>query len=207
MSFRTYEQGLSIAQAAAQKAVLAESTLTKLRPLASPLPTLSKAFPLYIAAAEAYSHLLASGLVPETETVSVKKKWRLVLERAEKVKRRIEELGGQVGKASIGDEGQEAALIRDGGRINGVYMEAWTQPADWEFVLDKGGSFRDPHQPSLPADQEEGAEWAEPSPALWTRAATDDAVVVRQGVGADCSVSAGLTACLNHNRRWASSVS
>lgn len=194
----------------ANKAVQAESSLSSLSPLASPLPTLLKAFPLYISAAEAYSHLLASRLVPESEVPGIKKKWRLVLERAEKVKKRVEELGGKVGKSEIGDEGEEAAVRRRGGRINGVDVVEWQGlPSDREFALLPGGAPYVGLRPELAQEQlEAGVEWVPAPLESWDRGGIDKKAryVATQGVGADCSVVAGTSVCLEHNRRWGTSV-
>lgn len=172
---------------------------------ASPLPTLLKAFPLYISSAEAYSHLLSSKLVPAQDVLGIKKKWRLVLERAEKVKKRAEELGGHVGRAGMGDEGEEAAVVRRAGRLHGIETELWRIPSDREFV---GEPWRGV-QPELAEEQIKlRAEWAETPREAW-KAQMDKGRrwVVRQGVGADCSVVAGLGVCLEHDRRWGTSVS
>ena len=190
----------------AAKAVAAESSLSSLAPLASPLPTLHKAFPLYIASAEQYSNLLASNAVPESERATVKRKWRLVLERAEKVKRRIEELGGQVRKPEASDEGQEQAVLRRGIEINGIRAERWSVPSDSAF---SGATFTDPDgQPELAKEQEElSPEWIEPPRDTWGVQLRKHRWLVGQGPGADCSVVAGLCSCLEHNRRWNTTVS
>lgn len=194
----------------ASKAVLAESSLSTLSPLASPLPTLLKAFPLYISAAEAYSHLLASRLVPELEVQGVKKKWRLVLERAEKVKKRVEDLGGKVGKSEVGDEGEEAAVRRRGGRINAVDVDEWRgSPSNRDFALPAGGTPYLGLRPELAQEQlEAGVEWVPAPTGGWDGEQADKEVryAVTQGVGADCSVVAGTSVCLEHNRRWGTSV-
>lgn len=195
--------------------MLAESSLSALSPLVSPLPTLLKAFPLYIAAAEAYSHLLSSRLVPDQEVAGVKRKWRLVLERAEKVKKRVEELGGKVGKSEVGDEGEEAAVVRRGGRVNGIEIEEWRGvPSDREFALHgrAGGGFDPPFvglKPELAQEQiAAGVEWASTNPSSWHSVLpAGQRCVVTQGTGADCSVVAGMSVCLEHDRRWGTNVS
>lgn len=75
------------------------------------LPNLSqRIFPSYIASATQWSDLLASGLAPtssgnqqySSETPATKqeaiKKWRMCLERADLVKKKVTAMGGQVGK-------------------------------------------------------------------------------------------------------------
>lgn len=188
--------------------MLLESSLPSLPPLASPIPTLQKAFPLYISAAEAYSHLLSSSLVPEADKAGIKRKWRLVLERAEKVKHRIEELGGQVGKVGVGDEGEEEAVKRRGGRMNGIDLERWPIPSKKDFEIRGEGIYRADSQPDFPDLPGDEVEWAEADKEGWdVRMREGERWVVHQGAGADCSVVAGLGVCLEHNRRWGTKVS
>ena len=226
MAFRTYNEGLRAANVramhillkvqldpdrvkdAASKAVLTESYLSNLSPVTSPVPTLLKAFPLYISAAEVYSNLLSSSLVPETERSGIKRKWRLVLERAEKVKRRVEELGGQVGRAAVSEQGEEDAIARRGGVINGIHLEMWSEPSEREWNLGDE-AFRDKSQPELSNEQKSlGAEWVELPRSAWD--VPDDKETrwrVKQGPGADCSVVAALGVCMEHNRRWGTMAS
>ncbi|EKD04298.1 hypothetical protein A1Q2_01329 [Trichosporon asahii var. asahii CBS 8904] len=198
MAINTYNEGLKIASVPS-RAIAAESSISSLSPLTSPLPTLNKAFQLYISAAEAYSHLLSSALVAKADRPTVTKKWRLVLERAEKVKKRITELGGRVGAAEIDDEAEEAAVCRRASRFNNVVAELWrAPPPDREFVGDR---YRDQTQPELADEQlAHDPEWAEVSPSLWDLKGAD--WQVSQGPGADCSVTAGIGSCLAHNERW-----
>ncbi|KLT45989.1 calpain-like protease palB/RIM13 [Cutaneotrichosporon oleaginosum] len=198
MAFNTFNEGLKIASNIGNRAIAAEASLASLSPLASPLPTLHKAFSLYVQAAEAYSHLLQSALVPASERAGVQRKWRLVLERAEKVKKRIEGLGGRVGAASVDEEAEEAAVVRRGAVINGFKAEVWRTPPDYEFT---GAAWRDTRQPDLAAEQLAlSPEWAPLPDSAWD--APPGMWEVRQGPGADCSVTAGLGACIAHNARW-----
>lgn len=182
-----------------------EASVSSLSPLVSPLPTLQKAFPLYISAAEAYSHLVSSTLVPEADRAAVKKKWRLVLERAEKVRKRIEELGGHVGKAPVSDEGEEEVIKRRGGSLNGLELDFWSNPSGRQF---SGEIYREDEQPELAKEQEDlRPVWKEVSPHSWeVEMKKDERWFVRQGPGADCSVVAGFEACLEYNRRWGQNV-
>ncbi|KAK1920912.1 calpain-like protease palB/RIM13 [Papiliotrema laurentii] len=198
MAQSSYADRLKKATELATRATHLEASLSSLSPLQSPLPTLHKAFPLYISAAENYSHLISSGLAPEHDKANIKKKWRLVLERAEKVKRRIEDLGGHVGKVGVSDEVEEEAILHRGGVMNGVHLDMWTPG----LIRYEG----DIAQPELAEEQEElGPEWADVDPATWS-ISTSNEWVVRQGHGADCSVVAGFGACLEHNRRWGTSL-
>lgn len=165
---------------------------------------MNKAFQLYISAAEAYSHLLSSALVAKADRHTVTKKWRLVLERAEKVKKRILELGGRVGAAEIDDEAEEAAVCRRASRFNNIVAEPWrAPPPDREFVGDR---YRDLTQPELADEQlARDPEWEEVTPSLWDLKGSD--WQVSQGPGADCSVTAGIGSCLAHNQRWGTTVS
>jgi len=127
-----------------------------------------------------------------------------VLERAEKVKRRIEELGGRVGALEVDAASEEAAVLRRGGSINGVKADVWRLPPDREFT---GPEFRDTHQPELAQEQLRlDPSWAPLPPSAWT-GLKGAHWCVRQGPGADCSVTAGLGACLAHNERWGTTVS
>lgn len=132
----------------------------------------------------------------------------MVLERAEKVKTRIEELGGQVGKVGVGDAGEEESVRRRGGTMNGVDIPTWSIPSDGDFEPGKEGLFRLRQQPDLAMPLEQPpAEWAELPEISWnSRILPDERWVVNQGVGADCSVVAGLGVCLDHNRRWGTRV-
>lgn len=165
---------------------------------------------MYISAAETYSHLITARFTPFHEKDGIKKKWRLVLDRAEKVKSKIEELGGQVGRVDTGDEGVEAEILERGGRMNGLALEKWEEPYAREFECAKGREgerYRDKRQTELAQDQIDlGAEWAEVSAEAWAEGEkekqAEGRIVVTQGAGADCSVVAGMTVCLEHNRRW-----
>jgi len=142
--------------------------------------------------------------LPEYERSNAKKRWRLVLERAEKVKKRIEDLGGHVGKVGAGDEVEEEAVMTRGGVMNGVKLDSWREPS--------ASTFRTPvealeRQPELAKEQEAlDPEWAPVNPSSWDIELGQSKWVVRQGPGADCSVVAGLGACLEHNRRWNTTV-
>ncbi|GMK56635.1 hypothetical protein CspeluHIS016_0304750 [Cutaneotrichosporon spelunceum] len=195
MAYNTFHEGLKIASNIGNRAISAEASLANLSPTSSPLPTLHRAFSLYLQAAEAYSHLLQSSLAPASEREGVQRKWRLVLERAEKVKRRIEGLGGRVGAASVDEDAEEAAVVRRGARVNGFTAAVWRTPADFEYT---GTVFRDTRQPDLAAEQLAlSPEWAPLADTAWE--ARRGMWEVRQGPGADCSVTAGLGACIAHN--------
>jgi len=188
----------------ATRATQTEASLSSLSPLASPLPTLHKAFPLYISAAEQYSLILSTQTLSDDARNSIKKKWRLVLERAEKVKKRIEDLGGHVGKVGAGDEAEEEAIRVRGGLMNGIKLDLWSAPSSSAFK----GSRVVENQPELAKEQEEmDPEWADVDDAAWGQGLTEERWLVRQGPGADCSVVAGLGACLDHNRRFGTRVS
>lgn len=136
----------------------------------------------------------------------VQKKWRLVLERAEKVKRRIEELGGRVGTAAVDEEAGEAAVCRRGANMNGIVADIWrASPPDRDF---QGETYRDSFHLELAEEQlANDPEWAELPASAWEQDDGSTAWEVKQGPGADCSVTAGLGACLAHNQRWGTSVS
>ncbi|KAK4687428.1 calpain-7, partial [Tremellales sp. Uapishka_1] len=213
MSFTTYEQGLQLATDLANRAVLCESQLSTLPSQSSPIPTLLNAFPQYIAAAATYSHLLSSSLVPSTERANLTKKWRLVLERAEKIKRRIEQLGGQVGKVATEDRLEEDAIRRRGGVVNGVLLEEWRTPSDRGF---EGEQWRDERQPELTEDQlSENPVWMAAREDAWKDgeeaemqmgADKTSKWIISQGRGADCSLVSGLGVCVLYESRWGRSV-
>ena len=99
----------------------------------------------------------------------------------------------------MSDEVEEEAILHRGGVMNGVHLDMWTPG----LIRYEG----DIAQPELAEEQEElGPEWADVDPATWS-ISTSNEWVVRQGHGADCSVVAGFGACLEHNRRWGTSVS
>lgn len=128
-----------------------------------------------------------------------------MLERAEKVKKRIEDLGGHVGKAEAGDEVEEEAIMVRGGVMNGVKLDTWMEPSSSTFRIPGGAPEM---QPELAKEQEAlDPEWAPINPQSWNVELGKEKWVVRQGPGADCSVVAGLGACLEHNRRWDTTVS
>lgn len=192
-------------QDTAGQAIAKESSLSLLSPLVSPLPTLQQTFPLYISSAETYSHLLSSSLVPEHEREAIKKRWRLVLERAEKVKRRIESLGGQVGKVEAGDEGVEAAVARRSGAINGLQLDEWRGDPPDTWFEGEDGQFREEREPDMP---DVDVIWQEVDRGAWDiDMGKVERWTVRQGTGADCSVAAGLGVCIEHNRLWDTKVS
>lgn len=162
---------------------------------------MQKTFALYISSAESYSHLLSSDLVPAHERDTIKKRWRLVLERAEKVKKRIEDLGGHVARVDPGDEGAEEAVVRRGGVMNGHKLGLWREPSPREF---EGGEFREGEEPDMP---DVDVIWRDIGKEEWDCEVSKDEVwTVRQGTGADCSVAAGLGVSLEHNRLWGSNV-
>lgn len=196
-------------QDTANQAISKESSLSTLSPLVSPIPTLQQTFPLYISSAETYSHLLSSDLVPTSERETIRKRWRLVLGRAEKVKQRIEQLGGKVGKVDVGDEGLEAAVKRRAGAINGLQLpESTSEPSPREFEASAkadGVRYREGTEPEMP---EVDVEWTEIDDDEWDYVMRpEERWTVRQGTGADCSVAAGLGVCIEHNRTWNTNVS
>lgn len=107
-----------------------------------------------------------------------------------------------MGKVEVSDEQEEDAVYRRGRTMNGVNLERWKEPARWEF---EGTSFRDEREPEMPNVE---ADWEEASAADWdVKLPQEEVWTVKQGTGADCSVAAGLGICLEHNRRWGTSVS
>ena len=94
--------------------------------------------------------------------------------------------------------------------MNGLELGRWEEPYAREFEYAKGREgerYMDKRQTELAQDQIDlGAEWAEVPAEAWAegkKAMEDEGrIVVTQGAGADCSVVAGMTVCLEHNRRW-----
>lgn len=126
-----------------------------------------------------------------------------MLERAEKVKKRIIELGGRVGAAEVDDDAEEAAVFRRASRFNNIVAEPWIgPPSDREFL---GERYQDRAEPDLADEQiAHDPEWADGPPSSWALKGSD--WQVRQGPGADCSVTAGIGSCLAHNARWGTTV-
>ncbi|OXB33391.1 calpain-like protease palB/RIM13 [Cryptococcus neoformans] len=201
MPFNSYQEGLKVASDLGKKAIQTEASLSSLSPVASPIPILKKAFPIYISAAEAYGHLLSSKLVPPSDIETVKRKWRLVLERAEKVKSRIEQLGGHVAKAEIGDRGEEKAVLRRASLVNGVAVELWQPPGD---RFDAGESYREAVQPELAAAQlDMDPEWKDIQADCWLHQAPNEGDwVMRQGPVSDCSVVAAMGVGVKHGEQF-----
>ncbi|KAL7419785.1 cysteine protease [Cryptotrichosporon argae] len=196
MAFQTYQQGLKLATDTAQRAVTAEASLSKLAPTSSAVPTLQSAFALYVSSAEHYSRLLSSRLVLDTETAAVKKKMRLVLERAEKVKTRLAALGAPAGRVEVG-AGEEDEIVRRSARVNGRELPRWAEPGAREFE----GAMWEQSMVDTPRDAE--VTWGEPM-GEWGR--RKGKWVVRQGRTADCSVAVALAGCWEHDRRWDSTL-
>ena len=89
--------------------------------------------------------------------------------------------------------------------MNGVKLEIWREPSPG--ALRAVGEAVEV-QPELAKEQEAlDPEWAPVPTGAWDINPGRHKWVVRQGPGADCSVVAGLGACLEHNRRWNTSVS
>ncbi|ORX36377.1 hypothetical protein BD324DRAFT_651615 [Kockovaella imperatae] len=207
MTQQSYEDGLKKAQDLASRAVAAEASLSNLSPSVSPLPTLHKAFPLYISAAEVYSSLLSSHTASEQDKAQIRKKWRLVLERAEKVKKKIESLGGSVGKALMTDEGEEEKIKARSSTLNGIKAEIW-EGHGIQAELRDTKPYIDGLQPEL---TDEAAKldhsWHAQPDSHWGRDINKtDRWVARQGLGADCSVVAALSGCMEHNRKWGTNL-
>nr|ODN98585.1 calpain-like protease palB/RIM13 [Cryptococcus depauperatus CBS 7855] len=200
MSFTSYQDGLKQAQELGTKAIQIEASLSTLSPVTSPIPTLQKAFPVYITAAETYGLLLSSKLVPKNDIQLVKKKWRLILERAEKIKARIEQLGGFVGKVEIGVAGEELAVLFRGSTINGVDAPLWVKP---ESHMDEGDLFRESEQPELAGSQLElDPEWREIAEDIWRLQTSKSEHTMKQGLVSDCSIVAAMGVGIEHGKRF-----
>jgi len=76
-------------------------------------------------------------------------------------------------------------------------------------MLGKKGVFRVSRQPELSDEQKSlNAEWADSISSSWdVKLDQETQWSVKQGPGADCSVVAGLGVCLEHNRKWSTTVS
>lgn len=120
-----------------------------------------------------------------------------MLERAEKVKSRIEQLGGHVAKAEIGDRGEEIAVLRRASLINGVAVELWRPPGD---TFDAGEPYREAVQPELAAAQlDMDPEWRDIQADCWLHQAPNEGDwVMRQGPVSDCSVVAAMGVGIKH---------
>jgi hypothetical protein len=244
-------------QAATTAALKLETTLPHT------LPNLTqRIFPSYISAATQWSNLLSSGLVPSSSSLladgpTIKaeaiKKWRMCLERADLVKKKVMAMGGTVGKpvervpvvsmgnGSGGDEAVQRAeerrsrreeadqisILRRSSTLQArpspsapkssihqtLHLPLW-HDADATFLSPLPAAQLDAMviQPSLSADQRAAhATWeniytasnpfVDFSPCL-PRNGSDPALVkVEQGIGANCSVVAGLNTLVAHNAR------
>lgn len=245
------------------------------------LPNLSqRIFPSYVSSATLWSNLLASGLVPtstgihqvSSDTPATKqeaiKKWRMCLERADLVKKKVAAMGGQVGKpmdrtmattsGSAGinakterdplersrrtkqDEAEQISILRRSSMLrrrpdrtsvvsnrssdsaNSLHLPLWhdadatflapltiaqveqmvVRPelspdqralhATWENIYNSANPFFD-FAPCLPQSRTHGQASAE-------------SIKVEQGIGANCSVVAGLNVLVAHNARWGTAL-
>jgi calpain-7 len=248
------------------------------------LPNLSqRIFPSYIASATQWSNLLASGLVPNSTGIQqlgsdipatkqeAIKKWRMCLERADLVKKKVAAMGGQVGKPvdrTLGtemgisaktdgdstelatqtrrkrDEAEQISILRRSSTIRrhhssipvskqkplpqsndsakSLHLPLWhdadatflapltiaqveqliVQPdlspdqralhATWENIYNPANPFVD-FTPCLPQSPQE-------------QPAQTRSIKVEQGIGANCSVIAGLNALVAHNARWGTAL-
>lgn len=129
-----------------------------------------------------------------------------MLERAEKVKSRIEQLGGHVAKAEMGDEGEEVAVLRRGSLINGVAVELWRPPGD---RFDAGEWYREAVQPESAAAQlDMDPEWKDIQPSSWQQQASNESDwVMRQGPVSDCSIVAAMGVGVKHGEQFGTAVS
>jgi calpain-7 len=130
-----------------------------------------------------------------------------VLSRAEKVKKRVESLGGSVGKVVGDDAAEEENILRRGGGMNGLKLDLWSVPSHRDFES-AGGTlkWREEEEPDMP---DVDVVWSDIGTEEWDCAVdreTKERWVVRQGTGADCSVAAGLGVSLEHNRLWGTRV-
>lgn len=128
-----------------------------------------------------------------------------MLERAEKVKSRIEQLGGHVAKAEIGDRGEEIAVLRRASLINGVAVELWRPPGD---TFDAGEPYREAVQPELAAAQlDMDPEWRDIQADCWLHQAPNEGDwVMRQGPVSDCSVVAAMGVGIKHAGQFGTAV-
>lgn len=127
------------------------------------------------------------------------------MERAEKIKNRIESLGGQVGKVEIGDEGEESAVLRRGSKINNIEVPLWTgEPSEGDFR----DRFVDDRQPELAEEQlKHDPIWKEVPAEAWSCDKYGDRWVLKQGPVSDCSVVAAMGVGLEHDRHFGNSAS
>ncbi|KAI5448819.1 cysteine protease, partial [Naganishia albida] len=256
MVYTTWVQGFKEANTATTASLKLETTLPHT------LPNLAqRIFPSYISAATLWSDLLSSGLVPSSSSIAVDgpatkaeaiKKWRMCLERADLVKKKVVGMGGTIGKAvdrvpvassrnGVGDEAVQRAVKRRTQRNEAdqisilrrsstlqvrppvstsqatdsktLRLSLW-HDADATFLAPLPAARLDAmvFQPSLSADQLAAhATWediytsdpyADFQPCLAIRSADgDDLVKIEQGIGANCSVVAGLNTLVAHNAR------
>lgn len=129
-----------------------------------------------------------------------------MLERAEKVKSRIEQLGGHVAKVEIGDRGEEKAVLRRASLVNGVAVELWQPPGD---RFDAGESYREAVQPELAAAQlDMDPEWKDIQADCWLHQTPNEGDwVMRQGPVSDCSVVAAMGVGVKHGEQFGTAVS
>ena len=197
------EWRLIVAQENAQAALLSESQAST----SSSLTSLQTTFPLYVKAAQSYSQLLSHHELQPAQRPTIIKRWKMVLDRADKLKKAIESRGGAVGRVAAGDEGREAEVRRKGGIVNGIQLGEWSGPP--RAATEK--AWIDPQPPALsPAQVGLDADWRRvtwPSGSIKGKEVAVGDMEIEQGPGADCSVVAALAVCVGHNCRFKSSVS
>ncbi|KAI5450824.1 cysteine protease, partial [Naganishia albida] len=257
MVYTTWVQGFKEANTATTASLKLETTLPHT------LPNLAqRIFPSYISAATLWSNLLSSGLIPASSSIAVDgpttkaeaiKKWRMCLERADLVKKKVVGMGGTIGKAvdrvpvassrnGVGDEAVQRAMKRRTQRDEAdqisilrrsstlqarppvstsqiidsktLHLPLW-HDADATFLAPLPAAQLDAmvFQPSLSADQLAAhATWdniyapSHPYTEFTPCLPCDDAcskglLKVEQGIGANCSVVAGLNTLVAHNAR------
>ncbi|KAF8150612.1 hypothetical protein B0H34DRAFT_801552 [Crassisporium funariophilum] len=184
-----------------------------------------QAFRLYIKTAESFLHLSRSATQPE----KVKQQWKnnasKALERAERIKRFVEKPGGSTNTSNVAsNSGQPPAnelrltpvginhfspqeqlyVLKKGGNINGLVFPVWEERVSQGYLT---SPYNDPDgQPKLsPEQQKVSSVWRRPNPItkVCRRILPQD---VLQHIVTDCSVCASISVCLEHARRFNSTL-
>ncbi|CAA7265581.1 unnamed protein product [Cyclocybe aegerita] len=188
-----------------------------------------QAFKLYIKAAEAFLHLSRVTGATDTATQRWKSSANKSLERAEKIKRFVEASRRAVIPPSNSDQQPAAELhltpvaidhfshqeqlyvLKRGSHVNGLIFPLWDDPISMPNCQSVG--YIDPDgQPKLSPDQERVSPiWRRPGFTLLSPATTKPSrrilpQEILQHVVTDCSVCASISVCLEHGRRFGSTL-
>jgi calpain-7 len=179
-----------------------------------------QAFRLYIKAAESFLHLSRSG---GTQSDKIKQQWKAnaskALERAERIKKFVEKSTASSNLQSPPlrltpvainhfSPQEQLYVLKKGTSVNGLNFPLWDDPVPTSPIT----PYTDPDgQPNLSPDQQKNScTWKRPNQrpgrsmdAMRRRILPHD---ILQRIVTDCSVCASISVCLEHSRRFGSTL-